>query len=248
MRNIKVIIEYDGTGFSGWQQQLNGRTVQEEVSKALKAITGKEVKVNGSGRTDSGVHAKGQVASFLFESSMATERIPLALNSLLPEDISIIEAHQVPLDFHARYSATGKQYYYQILHGCKRSPLLRNYSHHIPKALDVSLMKEASVLFMGTHDFKAFMSTGTSISDTVRTINKIDFYEDNNLLKVSFRGNGFLYNMVRIMVGTLIDIGLGRRTSAVITKALETGDRNQAGPTAPPHGLYLDKVFYPLTH
>ncbi|KAB3528858.1 tRNA pseudouridine(38-40) synthase TruA [Alkaliphilus serpentinus] len=247
MRNVKIIIEYDGTNFSGWQQQPNGRTVQEEVVKALRKVTGEDIKVNGSGRTDAGVHAKGQVANFLTESSIPTPRIPLALNSLLPEDISILEATDVADDFHSRYSVIGKRYYYQVLHGCNRRPLLRNYSYHISKGLDLKLMKEASQLFIGEHDFKAFMSSGSSVTNTVRKINKIDFIEDHNLVKMIFSGNGFLYNMVRIMVGTLIEVGLNKRPLEGIVEALETGDRNLAGPTAPPQGLYLDKVFYPLT-
>ncbi|WP_026477621.1 tRNA pseudouridine(38-40) synthase TruA [Alkaliphilus transvaalensis] len=248
MRNIMIKIEYDGTNFNGWQIQPNGRTVQEEIMKVLAKLTGNRVEVNGSGRTDAKVHARGQVANFRIESNIPTQRISLAMNSLLPFDISIKEAHEMPEDFHARYSAIGKRYAYQIYRGRHRSPLVRNYAYHLNYDLDMDIIRWGTNRLIGTHDFKGFMASGSSVENTVRSIYSIDINEVNDSLWFTFEGNGFLYNMVRILVGTLVDLGASKKQKDDLLKALETGDRKYAGHTAPPQGLYLDNVIYPLTH
>lgn len=248
MKNIMVEIEYDGTNYSGWQIQPNSKTVQEEIMKALKILTGTDININGSGRTDAGVHANGQVANFLLESNIPVDRLPLALNSKLPKDISIIRAREVSMDFHARYSAIGKQYIYHIYNGRYRSALLRNYSYHVQYSLDYNMMLQGARLLIGTHDFKGFMSSGSSVEDTVRTIKKLDIINKDNSIYIHIEGDGFLYNMVRIIAGTLIEIGTGKRSLEQLKKALETKERTLAGHTAPPQGLFLNKVFYPLTH
>lgn len=247
MRNIKIEIEYDGTNYCGWQVQQNGITIQGEIIKALEKLTGKDITVHGSGRTDAGVHARGQVANFILENNIPVKRLPLALNSNLPKDISIINAKEVPADFHARYSATGKRYIYHIYESNYRSALLRNYSYHVHYRLDHDKMKEAARVFVGSHDFKGFMASGSSVENTVRTINKLDIRKENKSLYICIEGDGFLYNMVRIIVGTLVEIGIGKMETGQIKKALESGERTDAGHTAPAQGLFLDKVFYPLT-
>lgn len=248
MRNIMIEIEYDGTNFCGWQTQPKGRTVQAEIGNVLYQLTRQDITIHGAGRTDAKVHAKGQAASFILDNRIPTSRIPLAMNSLLPEDISIKGAYEVPLDFHARYSAIGKRYGYQIYRGSSPSALLRNYSYHVFKSLDLGRMKEGSKLLLGTHDFRGFMTSGSSVKNTVRTLHSISIEEMGESLWITFEGNGFLYNMVRIMVGTLIELSTGRFDQKRLLLALNEKDRTFAGPTAPPQGLFLEKVYYPLTH
>lgn len=247
MKNIMVEIQYDGTNYNGWQIQPNSRTIQEEIMKALKKLTGKEISINGSGRTDAGVHAYGQVASFILESNIPVDRLPLALNSNLPNDISIINAMEVPMDFHARYSAIGKRYIYHIYEGRYRNPLFRNYSYHIHYKLNHEKMRDGAKLLLGTHDFRGFMASGSSVENTVRTIRDLDIIIKDNSIYVYIEGDGFLYNMVRIITGTLVEVGMGKISIEQVNRALETKDRTVAGHTAPPQGLFLDKVFYPLT-
>lgn len=247
MKNIMIEIEYDGTNYSGWQIQPNVKTVQEEIMKALNKLTKKKITINGSGRTDSGVHAYGQVATFMLGDNIPVERLPLALNSNLPNDISIINAKEMPVGFHARYDAIGKRYIYCIYKNRYRSPILRNYSYHVNKELDFGKMLQAAKLLIGSHDFKGFMSSGSSIENTERTIHNLDIIDKGNSLYIRIEGNGFLYNMVRIITGTLVEIGIGKMPTSQINKILKTGDRTQAGHTVPPQGLFLDKVFYPLT-
>ncbi|QUH25471.1 tRNA pseudouridine(38-40) synthase TruA [Serpentinicella alkaliphila] len=245
MRNIMIEIEYDGTNYSGWQIQPNARSVQEEIMKALKKITNEEIKLNAAGRTDAGVHAKGQVANFYLNASIPTNRIVPALNSNLAQDITVLNAKEVPLDFHARYSAESKKYLYNIYNSSTRSSLFRNYSYHVTNKLSISKMENAAKKLIGTHDFKAFMSSGSSVQDTVRTIYTIKIDKHNNNICLSFHGNGFLYNMVRIIVGTLVEIGTDKRPIEDIEQILLSKDRRKAGHTAPPQGLILEKVYYP---
>ncbi|SCZ09029.1 tRNA pseudouridine(38-40) synthase TruA [Alkaliphilus peptidifermentans] len=247
MRNIMIEIEYDGTQFCGWQIQPNGRTVQGEIKKALHTLTGNQIKIDGAGRTDAGVHARGQVANFFMDLAIPIGKIPMALNSLLPEDVSIVNAVEMPQDFHARYSAIGKRYSYLIYLNSVRSPLMRNYGQHVSYKIDIDKMKDASKVLLGTHDFKGFMASGSKIINTVRRIDEIDFNIHEKNLEIAFEGNGFLYNMVRIIVGALIELGRGKISKEHIILALQSGNRKLLGPTAPPQGLYLDKVFYPLT-
>ncbi|NLM04252.1 MAG: tRNA pseudouridine(38-40) synthase TruA [Clostridiales bacterium] len=244
MRNIMIEIEYDGTNYNGWQIQPNGVTIQEAIMDAVYKLTKEKVAIQGSGRTDAKVHARGQVANFYTKSSIAIERFPVAINHFLPRDISILNAKEVPHDFHAQYWAKEKQYSYQIYNRPQRSALLRNHSYHIPYELDIDKMKEAKDIFLGTHDFKGFMSTGSSIKNTVRTITNIDIKIDYPSIWLIIRGNGFLYNMVRIIVGSLVEVGAKKLTIESLKEALEHGKRNKAGHTAPPQGLFLDKVIY----
>lgn len=248
MRNIMIEIEYDGTNYNGWQIQPNGITIQQRIMEAVKKLTKEDVVINGSGRTDAKVHAKGQVANFYTVSKIPTERLPIAINHFLPGDISILGAKEVSHDFHAQYWAKGKQYSYHIYNRPQRSSLFRNYSYHIPYPLKIDEMQEAAKPLLGTHDFRGFMSSGSSVKDTIRKITAIEIKKNEDSIWITFRGNGFLYNMVRIMVGTLVEIGSGRKSIDTVKEALEQGERKKAGHTAPPQGLFLDKVFYPLTH
>lgn len=241
-----IEIEYDGTNYSGWQKQPNARTVEEEVAKSLKQITNKDIKLNASGRTDAGVHAKGQVASFFLNVNIPTNRIVKAMNSCMSDDITILSAREVPMEFHARYFAESKKYSYQIYNNPIRCSLYRNYSYHVAKKLNISKMETAANILIGTHDFKAFMTSGASVRSTVRTIYSIKFDKSNSNICVSFHGNGFLYNMVRIIIGTLVEIGKGKRPEQDLERILLSKDRIKAGPAAPPQGLFLDKVYYPL--
>jgi len=244
MRNIKLIIEYDGTNYYGWQKQLHQKTIQETIENSIERITGEKVNIYGSGRTDRGVHATGQVANFFTESRIPSEKFKYAINSVLPKDIIISHSEEVDSTFHSRYSAKGKEYKYLIYNRETPSPILRNYAYYVPYELNFELMQEAAKDFIGTHDFAAFMSSGSSVKDTVRTIYDINLTRNNELIQLRVRGNGFLYNMVRIIVGTLVDIGIGKINSSCIPEILSSRDRQRAGHTAPPQGLYLEKVYY----
>lgn len=247
MRNIMIKIEYDGTNYNGWQIQPNGITIQGEIIKAIKNLTGEDVNLHGSGRTDARVHAKEQVANFHSTSNISIQELARGLNHFLPKDIVVKEAEIVPLEFHARHWAIGKAYSYQIYNHPQRSALLRNYSYHVSYELDINRMQRAANIFIGTHDFRGFMSSGSSVKDTVRSIHEVNLHKEGDSIWITFKGNGFLYNMVRIMVGTLVEVGSGKRDIKIIEEALKSGLRSKAGPTAPPQGLFLEKVFYPLT-
>ena len=210
MRNIKLIIEYDGKGFNGWQKQPNKLNIQGEIERAIKEVTGEEVELNASGRTDAGVHAISQVANFKTQSNIDINKIPIALNSKLKKSIIIKKAEEVDLNFHARYNAKGKKYRYIINNSLVGSAIYRDLEYNFPIKLDVEKMKHAAKYFEGEHDFKAFRSSGTSNKNSVREIYKVEIKEENERIILEFTGNGFLYNMVRIMVGTLMDVGLGK--------------------------------------
>jgi len=245
VRNILLIIEYDGTHFCGWQIQPQVRTVQGEIEKVLYRFTGKKIALNGAGRTDARVHAQGQAANFYLESSIPVERIPLALNPMLPEDISVKGALEKPMAFHARFDALGKRYAYQIYRGTTRNALLRNYSYHVTAKLDLRAMEKAAGVLVGTHDFKGFMAAGSPVKDTIRTLYTIEITEVGECLWLTFEGNGFLYNMVRILVGTLLEVGKGKMALDQVRSALtEEKSRVLAGPTVPPQGLFMKEVFY----
>ncbi|WIV13184.1 tRNA pseudouridine(38-40) synthase TruA [Proteiniborus sp. MB09-C3] len=244
MRNIKLIIEYDGTNYFGWQKQPHQKTIQEAIEYSIKKITKEDVGIFGSGRTDRGVHARGQVANFFTEAKIPGEKFKDAINSVLPSDIVISHSEEVDCSFHSRYSAQGKEYRYVIYNRRIPSPLLRNYAYHVPQKLHFDLMQKASADFIGTHDFTAFMASGSSVKDTTRTIYSIHLNKNHEIIELKINGNGFLYNMVRIIAGTLVDIGIGKIDSSYISEILLSKDRKNAGHTAPPHGLYLEKVFY----
>lgn len=249
MPRYKCIIAYDGTAFAGYQVQPARRTVQSELEDALgKMHKSQKVKVIASGRTDAGVHAKGQVIHFDSLNDFPPDNWQKALNALLPADIAVLAVNQVSNDFHARFDPRGKEYRYMITRGKMRDPFTRNYAYHYPYLLDLNAIREAIPYLLGTHDFTSFCATNTNVVDKVRTIHQIDVLEDGESLVLRFVGTGFLYNMVRILVGTLLEVGSGKRKASDIQGILEKKDRQYAGKTAPAHGLYLWEVFYESTN
>ena len=247
MVRYKAIIAYDGTNFNGFQKQPNGRTVQEEVEKTLqKMANGKEITVFGSGRTDAGVQAIGQVIHFDYPEERPLERMRFALDTHSPEDIAVRQVEVVSEDFHARYLVTEKTYQFRVDIGKPRSPFRRHYASYFPYPLDLEKIQRALPDLLGTHDFTSFCASGSSIEDKVRTIYeaKMEVNETKDELLFTFRGNGFLYKMIRILVGTLLKIGNGRLPEDSIPDIIAKKDRNAAGPTAHPEGLYLYEVKY----
>ncbi len=241
---IKLTLEYDGTDFAGWQVQPKQRTVQGTLEDALYRLTGHTVSVEGAGRTDAGTHALGQVASLCLTTSIPTAKLAVALNSCLPEDVKVLQSEEVPDSFRARFSATGKVYRYLALLRDSPSPILRHRAWQTGTKVDVEGIAEALPLFVGTHDFKAFCASGSSVTTTVRTINDVKLKREGDTLAVEFNGNGFLYRMVRNMVGALVAVGKCRAAAADISQALSSGRRPLAFTTAPAHGLYLVAVEY----
>ncbi|MCK5450424.1 MAG: tRNA pseudouridine(38-40) synthase TruA [Candidatus Omnitrophica bacterium] len=244
MRNIKLTISYDGTKFKGWQVQKNGRTVQEEIEKAIKRVFGKTSRIHGAGRTDSGVHAKGQVAHFKTSYDIPTRNIPPALNRVLPDSIVIIEAEEVSLNFHSRFDAKSKIYKYYIINTDHRDPFSAKYSWRVPYTLNMALMKREADVLEGEHDFKSFQASDKTERTSIREIRYVRVIKKNSKIIIEIKGNGFLYNMVRNIVGTLIDIGRGHLPPGSMKKILKAKDRTQAGPTAPAKGLFLMKIEY----
>lgn len=247
MTRYKAIIAYDGTHFNGFQKQPNGRTVQEEMEKTLKKMAnGKEITVFGSGRTDAGVHAMGQVIHFDYPEERPLERMRFALDTQSSEDIAVKAVEIVSDDFHARYLVKEKTYQFRVDIGKPRSPFRRHYASYFPYPLDLSKIQRALPDLIGTHDFTSFCASGSSIEDKVRTIYeaKMEVNEVGDELLFTFRGNGFLYKMIRILVGTLLKIGNGRLSEDSIPEIIAKKDRNAAGPTAHPEGLYLYEVVY----
>ena len=245
MRNIKIVIEYDGKNFAGWQTQPGEESVQGEIERALKEITGEDIELIGSGRTDAGVHALGQVANFHTESNIPIEKFPYALNSKIRNSIVVKSAEEVDERFHARYNCKGKTYMYIINNNEFPSALNRFREFHMPNKLDVEKMKDALKYFEGTHDFKGFQSSGgNKRKTTVRTLTKCELTEEDGIIKIELSGDGFLYNMVRIICGTIVDIGLGKIQVCELQDIIESGDRTRAGKTLPPQGLYLKEVRY----
>lgn len=242
--NIKLEIEYDGTNYHGWQKQKNSLTVQEIMEKAIGNITGEEIKLIGAGRTDAGVHARGQVANFHTNTRIPVERLPYAINSQLPPDIVVKSAEIVPEDFHARYSAKSKVYTYNIYNSKYLSPFYRNYSYFFPCNVLIPSMKKAAESFVGEHDFSAFMSSQSSVKNTVRTVKRLEITKEKDLITVEIEANGFLYNMVRIIAGTLLMVGIGKIEPSEIPDIIRSKDRKRAGPTLPANGLFLEKVIY----
>lgn len=244
MRNIKLVIEYDGTNYGGWQRQNNVVTIQQKVEEAIESITGKFSQVIGASRTDARVHAKRFVCNFITESNIPSEKFKNALNSFLPEDIVIVKSEEVNMNFHARYNSIGKRYVYTVLTGNHRPAIGRNYVHYFHKDLNIEKMRKAAENFLGTHDFSAFKKSGSSVKTTVRTIREVNIIEKENIIKFVIEGDGFLYNMVRIMVGTLLEVGVGRFEPGSIINILNSKDRSKAGKSVPASGLCLEEVFY----
>jgi tRNA pseudouridine38-40 synthase len=244
MRHIRLVVEYDGTGLHGWQRQPNAPTVQEHLEIALAKLLVHDVTVTGASRTDAGVHARGQVASFFTERTIPLHGIRRGLNSVLPDAIAILDAAEVPADFHPRFSATSKHYRYTILTRADRSPRWRDRAWHHPDALAVSAMTDAAGALLGEHDFAAFRAAGCAAKTTTRRIDSIAIAATGELLELDIHGNAFLRNMVRILVGTLTEVGTGRRPVAQVAEILASKDRTRAGITAPPQGLELVCVRY----
>ncbi len=244
MRTILLRIEYDGTRYAGWQIQKNGLGVQGIVEAALTQVVGHAVRIHSSGRTDAGVHAHDMPAHFRTEVMMPLSAFREGVNRFLPEDVAVREVLEVPDDFHARYSARGKWYRYTIYRGATRSPLACRVSWHMRGDLDLELMRAAADMLVGEHDFQAFRTSGCAAQTTIRTIFAVDFVADGDFLHLDFKGTGFLRNMVRLLVGTLVDIGRGKRPIEELPRLLAVDPDVKSGPTAPPQGLCLRKVWY----
>jgi tRNA pseudouridine38-40 synthase len=245
MQRYKCTISYDGTLFSGFQIQPRERTVQSELEKALKKIhKGQIVKIVASGRTDAGVHAKGQVIHFDTPLSISEESWPIALQTKLPRDIAVIKVEKTTDSFHSRFDSIGKEYRYYIRRAQLNDPFTRNYQYHYSYSLDLDQMRRAVTHLLGTHDFTSFCSVKTVIENRVRTMKVIDIVEDGETIMFRFVGDGFLYNMVRILVGTILEVGRGYRSADEMQEILMALDRSRAGKTAPPHALYLWEVHY----
>lgn len=267
MKNILLTIAYDGSGFHGWQKQLNTRTIQGTLEDAMSKLFGREILLNGTSRTDAGVHALGQRASFKTDIGIPTEKIPLVVNNALcaaegrtngrggfaKSPIRILKAEEMPDDFHARFNTKGKLYIYRIrCNGNVESDYSlifeRNYIYHVNESLDTEAMNEAAKLLLGTHDFKSFEAAGGNPRETtVRTISRAEVLttgKNEDIIELHISGDGFLYNMVRIITGTLVEVGQGKRRAADMTGIIEAKDRTLAAYTAPPNGLYLAKVYY----
>lgn len=268
MRNIKLTVEYDGTNYHGWQSQTNANTVQDVLREAVRRLTGENCGIIGASRTDVGVHATDQAANFITGSRIPVERVPQALNGILPDDIVVKFAEEVDLDFHSTHSANGKKYRYLIYNSPSPSALMRHRAYHVKQQLDIEAMQEACRHFLGTHDFSSFRASGSNVKTSERTIFEISLkkqadspfvFSDSkgvnkctvpmfplapSLLELEILGNGFLYNMVRIIAGTLVEVGIGKRSSGDIPVIIAERDRKSAGKTAPAHGLYLVEVYY----
>jgi len=244
MKNVKLTIEFDGTNYHGWQSQKNAITVQDVITEAITKVTGENCQLTGASRTDAGVHALGFVANFRTSSSIPAEKFSFVLNTCLPPDIVVKNSEEVDMSFHARFSAVSKRYRYIFLNSKHPSALYRNRVFHVPWRLDVDAMREAALFFKGTHDFSAFRASGASTETSVRTMYDVSLTQKDEMIVFEVEGNGFLYNMVRIMAGTLVDVGLGKIAAERIAVILKNGERNMAGRTAPPQGLYLVCVNY----
>lgn len=245
MKRILLTVEYDGTNYAGWQRQINGLAVQQVLEEALQKATKERIVVTGASRTDAGVHALGQAVHFDTESRIPPEKYPFVLNTMLPRDVRVHAGREVPEGFHARFMTCGKRYTYRIVNSRHASAIRRNTHVHVPLPLDLAPMQEAAKQLLGAHDYAAFQAAGGTAKTTVRTITKAELVQLGDEIILTVEGDAFLYNMVRIIAGTLIEIGLHRRTVNAFSEAYETLDRLSLGVTAPPHGLELTKVYYP---
>lgn len=245
MRRIKLTVAYDGTNYCGWQIQPNGVTVEEVLNRTLSELTGEEITVIGASRTDSGVHALANVAVFDTHTEIPPDRIAYALNRKLPEDIVIRESKEVPSDWHPRYRRCDKTYEYQIWNAQVPDPTRRLYTVHISYRLDIEKMRQAASYIVGEHDFASFCNIRTNAKNTVRKIYELEVQKEGCLVTIRVRGNGFLYHMVRIIVGTLLRVGRGFYTPEKVQEILCARDRQAAGVTAPPQGLTLIEIDYP---
>lgn len=244
MRNLKLTIAFDGTDYFGWQRQNDRLTVQETIERAVSRITNAKTSVLGCSRTDAKVHAEEYVCNFMTESDISTYKLPLALNAVMPKDVRVFRCEEVPLSFHATLDATKKTYRYQVVNAPHQNPFLRNYAWHFPLPLDLEKMEGVTHHFLGEHDFTSFMCTDAEVKTAVRTIYDLNVTRNENCFSITVSANGFLYNMVRIIAGTLVYVGCGKIAPEEIPHIIEAKDRRLAGMTAPPHGLRLIKVDY----
>lgn len=247
MKRIKLTVAYDGTNYCGWQIQPNGLTIEEVLNRKISRLTKEEIRIIGASRTDSGVHAMGNIAVFDTESTIPPERFAYALNQKLPDDIVIINSEEVPSDWHPRYQNCTKTYEYHILNTKLPNPIKRYTTYHVSFPLDERKMQEAAEYLKGTHDFASFCNIRTNVEDTVRTIYSLDIARKEDEIIIRIQGNGFLYNMVRIIAGSLIRVGRGFYTPEKIKEIRNARKRTEAGVTAPPQGLILMQIQYDET-
>ena len=245
MKRILLTVEYDGTNYAGWQRQLNGLAVQQVLEEALQKATKERIVVTGASRTDAGVHALGQAVHFDTESRIPPEKYPFVLNTMRPRDVRAHTGREEPAGFHARFMTCGKRYTYRIVNSRHASAIRRNTHVHVPLPLDLAPMQEAAKQLLGTHDYAAFQAAGGTAKTTIRTITSAELVQFGDEIILTVEGDAFLYNMVRSIAGSLIEIGLGRRSINAFSEAYETLDRLSLGVTAPPQGLELTKVYYP---
>ena len=239
MKRVMLTVAYDGTAYHGWQVQPNGVTIEGELNRVLRDLTGEEIQVIGASRTDAGVHGLCNIAVFDTESNIPGEKFSYALNQRLPEDIKVVDSCEVAEDFHPRHVSSKKTYEYKIYNAKFPDPTKRLYSHFTYTPLNVEKMQEAATYLIGEHDFKSFCAPAAVVETTVRTLYKAEVIQDEEYIRIRVQGNGFLYNMVRIIAGTLMEVGSGKRQPEDIKTILEAKDRNAAGPTAPARGLML---------
>jgi tRNA pseudouridine38-40 synthase len=244
MRNIKLTLEFDGTFYAGWQRQINGIAVEQKVREAIKKLTGEEPDLIGCSRTDAGVHARGYICSFKTECTIPAVRMKFALNNILKDDIVVLESEEVYDEFHARFSAKGKRYTYTICNREIPTAIGRNYVYFFKRALNTDRMEAATAFLVGKHDFSSFKNSNSLVRSNVRTIFDLTLSRIGDTVTISVTGDGFLYNMVRIIAGTLIEVGLGDISPEDMENILKSKDRTKAGRTAPASGLCLEEVFY----
>ena len=245
MKRVRMVVSYDGTAYRGWQLQPNGVTIEEVLNRELTALLKEPIAVIGASRTDSGVHARGNVAVFDTENRMPADKICFALNQRLPEDIRVQTSEEVPAEWHPRKANCTKTYEYKVLNRKISMPLERLYAHFCYFDMDVEKMQQAAKYLLGEHDFKSFCTVRTQAEETVRTIYSLDITKQDDMITIRISGSGFLYNMVRILAGTLCEVGAGRLRAADIPAILASRDRSRAGPTLPAKGLFLKCVEYP---
>lgn len=245
MRNLQLLIEYDGTRYNGWQRLGNSdKTIQGKIENVLRQMTGTPTEITGSGRTDAGTHARGQVANFKTDSTLAISDMQQFFLRFLPQDIIVKAITEMPERYHARYNAKAKQYSYYVWHHPIPSAFERHYSYHQPQKLDLNAMRSAAELLLGTHDFAGFSALKKTKKSTVRTLQQVTIEEEGSKLHFTFIGDGFLHKMVRILVGTLLEVGSGSRSAQSIEAVFTSKIRSEAGETVPAQGLFLDKVWY----
>ncbi len=244
MKNIKLILQYDGTCYHGFQIQPTVTTIQGVLEETVLKTLGESVKVNGCSRTDAGVHAVRYCAGFNLNNPIPAEKIALVMNNALPDDIRILSSEEVSEEFHPRFSTVAKKYVYTLNTDPEAGVFTKNYEWQLRKSLDVEAMKKAAAHFIGEHDFRSFMTRGTDMEVTVREVFSLDVEADGNLVRIYIKADGYLYNMVRIITGTLVKVGEGRLSPDDIAEIIEKKDRSYAGPTAPPQGLALYEIYY----